>query len=764
MRTHNTILSAAVAGILIASSLHAPIVHAGAPAELEELIVTAQRRAESILETPVTVTAIGAEVLEQQNVQDLTDLAALTPGLQIEPDGSRTSLRLRGIATTDGSPASENVAALHVDNVYLSHRTSLAGYFYDVERVEVLQGPQGTLYGRNTAAGSVNIISKRPVQELGGSGEVEFGTYGHRRVMGVLNLPVTDELALRAAFQSTTNDGYFDSGVDENRATYGRLSAQWDPTERVAVFAKVDFGDSWRRGNGTGLLGTVNFSNPDNWTVTLFDDEEWFNDRLGHPQDAFRPGGVVDNIDNSFISNKYWGIMTEVSIDLTDNAAFIVSAARIEEKSRFRTVGVDGRMNAGGAGYNFFGGPPNDRRIGRPWLEKVADARFQGTLAGQLDWTLGYFHFEDDTNEIGGNATGVAFHAPISESESDAYYGQVTWTPPALDRLHITLGGRHTEDWKRWDFQVVFRDSFVVGGSNGVLETDWENDDWKVGLAWDLSDDSMIYANASTGFRSGSWFPGPLPAYNPEYVDAMELGWKGRFLDNRLDLSANVYHYDYEDMSIQFDSFNTVSGEDEVGMFNLGLAEITGFNLGGTWLVSDSDLLTFNVDYTDSEIKEFDFSSALAQFGSNYNLDDVFNWTGLPLPNTTPWRVTLAWNHTFNLGGGTLDSRIQTVWNDSRHYGYRETTLVQYEFAGYEIDAHVTADWNLMYRPADSGWFAGLYVTNITDERVLNSVGGGGEAPNAQGTLAGTLPANTGYLTGQVRPPREFGLRLGIEF
>lgn len=748
-----------VLGAALASQVHAQNPADTPVNQLEQVVVTAQRREESILETPVTVTAIGGDILKQQNVQELTDLVPLTPGLEIEPDAGRTAIRLRGIATSDGSPASENTTALHVDNIYLSHRAALDGYFYDVDRVEVLQGPQGTLYGRNTAAGSINIISRRPVQKQQGSVEVEFGTYGHRRVQGMLNVPITDTLAVRSAFQSTTNDGYFDSGIDANRSTYGRLSAQWNPTDRVSVYAKLDFGDSRRQGVGTALLGVVDNTNPDHWTLTRLDEDDGFNDRLAHPRDASAAG---DAIDQSFISNKFWGVMTEITFDLTDNTQFIVNAARIEEKNRSRTVNEEGEINAGGLGYNFFGGPADDRRIGRPWVENVLDARFQGVLADQLDWTVGYFRFKDDTNEPEGNATGVAFNAPISLSESDAYYGQVTWTPPAIDRLHITVGGRHTEDWKKWDFQVVLFDSFVVGGSGGVLEKDWENDDWKVGLAWDLSDSSLLYANAATGYRSGSWYPGPLPQYGPEHVDAYELGWKGRFLNNRLDLVANAYYYEYSDMAIGFDALNTLSGEYEASMFNLGLAEITGFNIGGTWLVTDTDRLAFNLDYTDSEIKEFDFAAALAQFGPQYNLDAAFDWTGLALPNTTPWRLTLAWNHTFNLGKGTLDSRLQSVWNDARYEGYRETTQVQYEFAGYRIDSYFTLDWNLIYQPGDAQWHAGLYVTNITDEIVPNSLRGGDEAP--EGTLAGTLPANQAYLTGTLRAPREFGIRFGLDF
>lgn len=756
------------AGCLVAAAVAAELAVAQEQAQgvaalqLEGVTVTAQRREEALLETPVTVTAIGSELLEQQNVQELTDLVALTPGLEIEPDGARTSIRLRGIATSDGAPAAENVAALHVDNIYMSHRTSLAGYFYDVDRVEVLQGPQGTLYGRNSAAGSINIISRRPVQRLEGSAEIEFGNYSHRRVQGMLNVPVTDSLALRGAFSSNTRDGYFSSNIDETRGTYGRLAALWDPSEHFSLYTKVDFGDTWRRGNGVALIGTVNNTNPDHWTVTWFDEDRWFDDSRAHPRDV---SGAEDGINDSFIESKFWGITTELTVNFNDDHSFIVNAARIEEKYRAHSVDVEGEVDAGGVGYGFCGGEPDNRVCGRPWVEKVVDARFQGTIADQLDYTIGYFHWEDDTNEPHGNRNGIAFHAAIADAKSDAVYGQVTWTPPALQRLHLTAGARKTDDWKRWDFQVVLFDSFVVGGSNGVLEKEWDNTDWKVGIAVDVGESSLIYANASTGYRSGSWFPGPIPQYDPEYVDAYELGWKGRLADNRLELTANVYFYDYQNMAIQFDALNVLSNELEIGMFNLGRSEVIGANLGGTWLVTDNDLVNFNIDYTDAEIKEFDFAAAAAQYGPNYELTDVFDWTGLAMPNTTPWRVSVGWNHTFNLANGaTIDTRLQGMWNDKRYSNYRETTLVQYEFPGYLIDSYATLDLNVRYRPQEQNWHLGAYVTNLTDEVVLNDATGGSQAP--QGTLAlQPVPhGDNAYLTGRLRAPREYGLRFGYTF
>ena len=748
--------------VAMASSAHAQ----QAGATLEEVIVTAQRREESLLAAPVTVTAISGDVIEQQNVRTLESLTALVPGLEIEPDGPRTSIRLRGIATGDGSPAAENIAALHVDNVYISHRSVLSGYFFDVERVEVLQGPQGTLYGRNTAAGSLNIISRRPTQEREAAVEIDFGTYNSKRFFGMMNMPVADTLALRGAFQASARDGYFASNVDEMDDVYGRLGIQWDPTERVSFYTKLDYGSHWNRGNGVGIFGSINTDDPDNHIATWYDEDLWFDDSAGHPPDR----EDIDSIDLASRTVRKWGVTSELTVDFSANTQLIASYGYIDEEWRQFNVGLNGMLMSSGA---IWGGIVGERVNPGPWLEEVLDVRFQGTVADQLDWTLGVFYWEDRTASAGSNPNGISFHGGMqADAESDAIYGQVTWTPPSMDRLHLTLGGRRTNDWKQWNFQVNLRNRITVGGSGGQVTREWDNDDFKVGIAWDLGDaegDGMIYANASSGYRAGSWFPGPLPSYDPEFVDAFEIGWKGRLADDRLELAFNTYFYEYTDAAIQFDSFNTISQENEIGFGNLGNGQVLGANLSGSYLATDNDLVTFNLDYTDSEITSFDFTSALGRFPTDpngnpiYIVGDVFDWTGLDMPNTIPLRLTLAWNRTFNLAGGaTLDTRLQTVWADERFYSYRDDAQVQYESPARLIDSYATFDFNLNYQPLAGDWHVGFYALNLTDEAVPLSVGSSG----LQGTLAENPPPNGDrrYITGRLRAPRTVGVRFGVDF
>jgi outer membrane receptor protein involved in Fe transport len=230
-----------------------------------------------------------------------------------------------------------------------------------------------------------------------------------------------------------------------------------------------------------------------------------------------------------------------------------------------------------------------------------------------------------------------------------------------------------------------------------------------------------------------------------------------------MELGTNAYYYDFTDMTVQFSAFDTVQLQDALAFFNLGKAESYGFNVSGTYLLGDRDALTFNLDYLGSKILEFDYDEALAEFKSDiYEPNPGFDWTGFSFANTTPWRLTVGWDRTMQLASGTFSSRVQGVWNDDRYYQYRDDTLVQPKFDGWLVDSHITLDWNINYRPDDSDWFVGAYVSNITDKIVPASLGS--RTPN--GTLAAEPVPNgaTRYLSGSLRPGRRFGIRFGYDF
>jgi iron complex outermembrane receptor protein len=200
--------SAAVAAV----GLYAPTAYAQqteqAP-QLDEVVVTAQRRSENLQKTPLTISAVTGEKLESQGIKTVVDLANQVPALQITSSGGGAAqIFLRGIGSTNTTEVGDPAVAYHIDGIYIARSTSVGALFYDIDRVEVLRGPQGTLYGRNATAGAINVITKQPKFDYEASGSIDVGNYGAITTSGMVNVPVSETLAVRAAFQQSRHDGY----------------------------------------------------------------------------------------------------------------------------------------------------------------------------------------------------------------------------------------------------------------------------------------------------------------------------------------------------------------------------------------------------------------------------------------------------------------------------------------------------------------------------------------------------------------------------
>lgn len=232
--------SAATAAV----SLHAPVAMAqeAAGVKLDEVVVTAQRRSENLQKTPLTVSAVTGDKLESQGIKTVVDLSAQVPALQISSSGSGAAVVfLRGIGSTNTTEVGDPAVAYHIDGIYIARSTSVGALFYDIDRVEVLRGPQGTLYGRNATAGAINVITKQPKFDYEGSGSVDVGNYGALTTSGMFNEPISDTLAVRAAFQQSRHDGYV-KAINKGPGTGGndrydqddksaRIQLLWKPSE-----------------------------------------------------------------------------------------------------------------------------------------------------------------------------------------------------------------------------------------------------------------------------------------------------------------------------------------------------------------------------------------------------------------------------------------------------------------------------------------------------------------------------------------------------
>ena len=241
---------------------------AGAPnqptgrAQLETIVVTAQKRRESAQKIPSTIATVSPATLSRSGVRDFEDISKVLPDVQISDVLGTTSLQIRGIREAAAGPNSDSTAAVHLDGVYISRPTGLSGLFYDLQRIESLPGPQGTLYGRNATAGVVNLITNKPEDRFGGYIEGEGGNYGLYRFNGAVNVPVNDQVALRGAFHIYHHDGYFSNGLNDADEKGGRLSARIKVNPDATVLLSADYQNSDPTGPGSAIVQSTYGSPP----------------------------------------------------------------------------------------------------------------------------------------------------------------------------------------------------------------------------------------------------------------------------------------------------------------------------------------------------------------------------------------------------------------------------------------------------------------------------------------------------------------------
>lgn len=716
---------------------------------LGEVVVTANRRAENAQKAPVTVTAVGSDALAKQNVKEFADLSTALPNTQVSTSGgARIVIAVRGIRNNDFSPGAESPVAVHIDGSYIPRMTGLAGLFYDISRVESLPGPQGTLYGRNAAAGAINIITNHPVNRFEGAGEIEGGGYGLFRGFGMINVPVTDEFAVRGAFQRYQHNSYNKAGGDDADQTSGRLSAQWKH-DRLTVFASADY-------TSIGGKGSID------------------NDLDNPPYDSTaiytRASKQIANV-----SVHQRGAMVQADYDLDFATLTGQYSNRLSNESSWT-------RGSGQLSYFNFKSRAN-----------IGELRLTSKGAGPVTWVVGAFAFDekqpsygvvsaDQSNPFGNGGTCDASNATPDipacgnylpqlnlRTRSYAFFGQTTVTP--IDGLHFTGGLRYSHDRK--DYAGAYLCQVGGTGSDFDLSTcqnppipidtgkfqKTHKINYKAGVSYDVTNTSMVYANVSTGYRAGGSFISPFfPTYGPENITAYEAGWKNSFFNHRLVVNVDAYRQVYDDYIFTYN----VSGDivPVPGVFvpfqssqadNLGKVTINGADLTVAFLATKHDLINFGAEYIHTKVGKATLrcTATVATDNGPCAAVNFVSPQGLPLPNTPSWRLTGSYEHTFELpGGGTIVPRIQTHYESGRY-------MEIFQAPGTYQKAFTKTDVSIDYAPADKNWNIGAWVQNLENKAVFQNAG------SYNGTLTSLYPSGYSVI---YRAPRTWGVKFGAKF
>jgi iron complex outermembrane receptor protein len=747
---------------------------------LEEVIVTAQRRDENLQRAAVAVSAISGDALLQAGVTQPTDLSALVPALQVSTAaGPYTLFYLRGVGSFNGNALSDSTVAFNIDNVYVARPSSSAGFFYDLERVEVLKGPQGTLYGRNATGGAINVISRKPeVGSFAAEATIDVGNEGYLQVNGALNVPLGESAAARLAIQSVDHDAYMSDGTDDQEDRAARVQLRFEPSDDLSINVSADFYDQGGVGVGNVILS-----------------QDLGDERIGvHDQRSadyisqlliFPAGDFLNPLPNdSFLDNQYWG--THATIEWrTDAGTLTVIPAWREGELDYRSYTP-----------GFF-----IRQLEKDEQASI-EARFASSEDQPLRWLLGVYGLAEDIDVTPSfnqqyNASWQQFS---TSTDSWAAFGRVTFA--ISDAVRLTGGLRYTQDDKSFEgrfrtAQVLCPGAFIpppagpqfcFGGSalpyglappaqivlpdgslspftpwvGGQIVTareftndqseNWDSTTWRAALEWDVSDRSLFYASVETGFKAGGFFfTIDDPTYEPEEITAYTIGSKNRFLEDTLQLNAEVFYWDYKDQQISHLNLDS-AGTAVFATENVGSATVQGIELELMYLAGRNTLLRADVQYLDAEYDDFVYN--VPNFGAPPVADcpstpagTVFSvdCSGKTPPQSPEWTVNLGLEQTFPLSSG---ARI--IFQVGTHY--QSETLTGLEFLDSEKqDAYWMSNAALMFNSPEDRWSVAAYVDNIEDETVL--------ASSFPEPLAGQS-----LVTGTLRPPLTYGVRLTAKF
>ena len=688
---------------------------------LEEIVVTAERRSESAQDVPISITAMTGEGLRDVHLQTTTEFAAQVPNFDVNPTGSGDNtyvrITIRGVSSAGLTYAAGTPALVYSDGQLLESVLSHGMAFFDVDVVEVLRGPQGTLFGRNTTAGALSLRSAGPGQEFNGYAELSYGEWNQTRFEGAVGGPVSETVGLRIAGFHDSKDGWVDNiyagGEELEAETYGiRGILEFAPTDDVDVFLKAQLGRV--RQDPSVQNSTVPPPHP--FSGFGLDDSLLFNPGPGSDYTKvntnFRSSQLMDDVDDDqFNLTVNWdlGGMTFTSVtgyvdakwDYLDD--YDASAAALQH---IRTA----------VEYEGF----------------TQEMRLTSETQSPFQWIVGAFYLEADTIDTHANnvtdlyalfgfpaAPGFGYgsaNTNTSDSESWAVFAHTTyaWT----DRLTTTHAVRYSSDEQERvrsasDFTLFpytsptsYADYSAHTDISGAAFVDHANDasfdevTWRLAVDYAVTDDVMWYGSVSRGYKAGlvgNLFDatlGDFPAVEPETVLAYETGIKSRWFDDRLQLNAAVFFYDYEDYQ-SFAQLIDASQVVQTVSVNIPQVDLTGFEVEVVARPIENLMVSAGYGYVDNEIARYVDSASVDLTGNEVATSPDGSFNGYI-------------RYDIPLGGAAWISP-QVDWNYRGEYYFNNENAAQ--FGGFW-----TVNARLTYRHEELGLTVQAFVENVSDD------------------------------------------------
>lgn len=684
-------------------------------AQLEEIVVTAQKRQESQQDVPIAIQTLTGANLEKFAVFDSEELSAATPALQITQNGVGSVAYIRGIGNQDGSGGQEGAVGTYVDGVWFGSVTGNFLSLKKIERVEVLKGPQGTLFGRNTTGGVINIITKDPSPDTSAEASFTYGDYDYVGVDLYGTTGITDRLAADLTL-SYSDQG---EGFGKSLITGDEVGKKED-----AIFART----KWK-------YTADNFSITASYFIEDFDDDRSYVRHMPRGSISINQEGPPPDSHDVYLDTTPYGKLKNqgamLRFERTFNAFDLVSITgwkddevdSLADNDSSGTWEMDAEINYTNETWSQeFQLLSNDPQAKLTWIAGLFLLDQEATGSYRLDGaSMQSTPFFGPGTE--GSVNSYRFFGKI-KTESIAGFGEVAYK--FTDATRLTLGARYTRDKREVtggnQFWAPGPEGFShMGGVDiGIFPTEkqsktWKEPTWRVVLDHRFSDTLMTYASYNRGFRSGNFntVAPAAPPVDPEILDAYEIGMKSDLLDNRLRINASAYYYEVKDLQFQVLQGITLMS------VNAAEAEIKGVDLDVIWQATDNLQLSFNTAWLDGEYKSFPNAASNPPSGTGGNGATVsFDATGNEIVYSPELVTSVGAIYTLPTSTGEYSLNVQATYND----GFNWTVDQRLKEGNYTL-FNVTAGWRA---PSDR-W--GIKVTgkNLFDEEysVFTSAQGG---------------------------------------
>jgi iron complex outermembrane receptor protein len=688
-----------------------------AAAQLEEVIVTAEKREARAQQTAISIAAFSSETLETKGIEGSDDFQSISPSLVFGNLAGLAMPYIRGIGNEHLSVAADGSSSMYVDGVYYARAGASMQEVFDVERMEILMGPQGTLYGRNSVGGSINIITNAPDGELAGSIDVILGNYDKKKIRGMINVPIADNLFMRASVVTSESEGFFTNlasdfeGVnlqlnDASSRHYGgedlfaaRVKFLYEPSDTLSVQLGIDYSkDKQPR----SVMLTYN---PDYPSPGVDFDRDAPDVGLPGPLDTGAvPGRSNPDPFKNYLSFLPSELQEQQGINLT--MEWDLGFASLKSISSYREYLNDSLFDIDGTDFpDGIQAMFTDSETFTQELQLTSHSD-----DSSIEWVSGLFYLTDDAVQgvpvsLAQNQQLIDFNATLDVS-AWAAYGQLTYN--LSENIRLTAGLRYSAEEKEVALDhliTVFPgslDILIPIAANGSEK--WTSLDPKVGIDYIINDDVMVYMTVSQAFKSGGFntlsTDFTTQQFEPEEIIAYEAGFKSELLDRRIRWNMAAFYYDYTEL--QQNQYSDAA----VIVVNADSAEITGVDLDLTALISEGLQVRASVSYLDATFDSFITSDPDNPAAGDQDLGELGN----KLPRSAELAYNLSFTYTQALSNGsTIDWFGEYVWKDDvYHSPFNRPGIGQEDFG--LLNGRAT------WRSAEDRWSVAVWGKNLNDE------------------------------------------------